>query len=503
MTINKMNSPLFAKGKAKWDNFVAKYTGPYDLSNAVYAGLNNKVSFMCPTHGAMVMDAKVMMRGAQCNKCAFEARKGKNRMTQRTFEERSISVHGKIYDYTKTVYAGQKEKIKIRCAEHGLFTQAAGDHLAGAGCPKCFNENRRGATQRDTLETFKGKLKKAFGNNLQLLDTDYIGSQIAVSVQCATHQTVCTSKPYRLVQGENPCPRCNHTKSNMEESIAAFLEQFATVERRNRTIIAPKEIDIWLPEFHIGVEFHGLFWHTTDRVGKIHKEKWQLAQNADIRLVQIFEDEWLNKQDIVKARLLAFIGKSEKRDARKLDLKAVQWKDAKAFLKNKHIQGSGPVGTSYGLYEGEELVAIATFGRSRSGAMTGAKKDGEYEVLRYASTGSVRGGFTRLFSAFRKDFSPEKVISYCDLRYGTGGLYKSAGFELDSVTEPDYWWVPAGKVERVSRYAVQKHKIAKTDHPLHSYFAQNKTEKQICEEAGWEKIHGVGSQKWVWMSQVI
>lgn len=290
-------------------------------------------------------------------------------------------------------------------------------------------------------------------------------------------------------------------KSGREEEIATFLEQFTTVERRNRALIAPKEIDIWLPEFNIGIEFHGLFWHTTDRVGKLHKEKWQLAQKADIRLVQIFEDEWLNKQNIVKARLLAFIGKAEKRDARKLELCTVQWKDAKEFLISTHIQGAGPVGTAYGLYEDEALVAVATFGRSRSGAMTGAKKEGEYEVLRYASTGTVRGGFTRLFAAFLKDAQPEKVISYCDLRYGTGGLYKVAGFELDSVTEPDYWWVPIGRVERVSRYAVQKHKMANTSHPLNEFYSATKTEAQICEEAGWERIHGVGNQRWVWKNE--
>jgi len=316
--------------------------------------------------------------------------------------------------------------------------------------------------------------------------------------RCVEHDAEYEAHPHNVLRGANPCTKCNHLRSGMEEEIAAFLEQHTWVERNNRTVIAPKEIDIWLPEFSIGVEFNGLFWHTTNRVGKLHKEKWTLADTAGIRLVQIFEDEWLNKQDILKARLLAFIGKSEKRDARKLELKSVVWKDAKAFLKDTHIQGPGPVGTAYGLYEGELLVAIATFGKSRSGAMTGAKKDGEYEVLRYASVGSVRGGFTRLFAAFKKAFDPECVISYCDLRYGTGGLYKAAGFSLGSITEPDYWWVPKGKVERVSRYSVQKHKMAAADHPLNPYYAPKKTENQICGEAGWEKIHGVGSQKWEW-----
>lgn len=500
MTINKMNSPLFNKGLEKWNTFVTTYDGPYDLSKAVYAGMNNKIDFVCPTHGGMSMDAKVMMRGAKCSKCAFEARKGKNRMTQNTFAARSSLVHEGKYTYDLAIYMGQKAQVKIRCPTHGVFKQIAGDHLCGAGCPKCFHEERRGATQRDTLSTFKQKLHNAFGGSLEVVDDVYVNSQMDISIKCVTHNTTHISKPYRLNAGENPCPKCNHMKSKMEQEIADFLAEYTTVEQRNRSLIAPKEIDIWLPEYNIGIEFHGLFWHATNRVGKIHREKWQMAQQAGIRLVQIFEDEWLNKQEIVKARLLAFIGFGEKRDARKLELRNVGWKEAKAFLVETHIQGAGPVGTAYGLYEQDTLVAVATFGKSRSGAMTGAKKEGEFEVLRYASTGNVRGGFTRLFSAFKKDSAPELVISYCDLRYGTGKLYESAEFVLDGITEPDYWWVPEGKVERVSRYAVQKHKIAKTDHPLHSFYAAHKTEAQICEEAGWEKIHGVGNQKWVWRS---
>lgn len=341
------------------------------------------------------------------------------------------------------------------------------------------------------------RLTQVHGKSLAYV-SGYVSMTTNAVFMCAEHTEIVEAHPHNVLRGANPCIKCNHMKSGMEEDIASFLEQYTTVDRRNRDVIAPKEIDMWLPDHGIGIEFHGLFWHSTNRVGKLHREKWRLAERAGVRLVQIFEDEWVNKQDIVKNRLLAFIGKTEKRDARKLDLRLTPWREAKAFLISTHIQGAGPVGAAYGLYENEILVALATFGKSRSGAMTGARKEGEYEVLRYASTGTVRGGFTRLFAAFLKTVQPEKVISYCDLRYGTGVLYRAAGFELDSITEPDYWWVPKGKVERISRYSVQKHKMAKEDHPLNPYYASNKTENQICEEAGWERIHGVGNQKWVW-----
>lgn len=418
--------------------------------------------------------------------------------TRQELIDRLEAVHGTDYDFSEIEYVNAHTRVKVRCPVHGVFLSSPTNLLCGKGCPKCGTK-RAVAKQVKSTGEFIAQATVIWAGEWDYSLVNYVQAKTPVRLVCRKHPNkVIYQQPSNHLSGQNPCSLCNHMVSKEERGIADFLRAVTLVEHNRRDIIAPKEIDIWLPEFGIAIEFHGLFWHTTNRVGKLHKEKWQLAQQANVRLVQIFEDEWLNKQDIVKNRLLAFLGKAEKRDARKLQLRPVQWKEAKAFLLSTHIQGAGPVGTAYGLYEGETLVAVATFGKSRSGAMTGARKEGEYEVLRYASTGTVRGGFTRLFSRFKQDFSPEVVISYCDLRYGTGGLYKAAGFALGSVTEPDYWWVPKGKIERVPRYVVQKHKMAKPDHPLHSFYAPHKTEAQICEEAGWQKIHGVGNQKWVW-----
>jgi hypothetical protein len=288
--------------------------------------------------------------------------------------------------------------------------------------------------------------------------------------------------------------------SNGEQELSDFLAVYTSVERHNRKILAPKEIDIWLPEFNIGVEYHGLYWHTTNRVGNLHREKYDLSVASGVRLIQIFEDEWVNKKELVKERLLAFIGKSKVYNARSLQIKQLSMKEVRPFLVSKHVQGAGVSSLNYGLFDKEELVAVATFGKSRSGAMTGAKVEGEWEVARYASTGRVRGGFSKLLKQFKTDVNPTKIISYCDLRYGNGKLYEATGFVLDTITPPDYWWVPKSKIERIPRYNVQKHKIAKEGHILNKYYDKDKSEKAICEEAGWQQIYGVGSQKWVWQN---
>ncbi len=487
----------------------------YDFSNASYKGaLVRMEGIKCSVHGVFSQYAAQLRKGgAGCPECGHTKRIEGMTSDEADYIRRVEEVHaGKGYDYSNIGFTKMNAKISVICPTHGAFIICANHHLyRGDGCQQCENELKQtrilqyrhlsaASKVANTAKDYFERCAEQHDNFYTYPEQEYKGAKHKIQVECPKHG-VFESAAWDHLAGRG-CRQCVH-KSQPEIDITEFIRAYGVVvERGRRDIIAPKEIDMWLPEYNIGIEYHGLYHHLTCKKGKLHREKWELAQQAGVRLVQIFEDEWLNKQDIVKNRLLAFLGKAEKRDARKLKLQNTSWGEAKKFLNATHIQGAGSVGTAYGLYEGEELVAVATFGKSRSGAMTGARIEGEYEVLRYASLGTVRGGFTRLFTQFKKDFLPAKVISYCDLRYGTGGLYQAASFALDSITTPDYWWVPKGRIERVTRYAVQKHKLAKADHELHGLYAVGKTENQICAEAGWEKIHGVGNQKWVWQNKL-
>ena len=482
----------------------------YDFSNARYLGALERVQgIICTKHGEFSQyPAQLRKNGAGCPSCGSEARSNTRRMSTEQYLNLVKDLHkDKGYVYNNLCLKGINSKITVLCPHHGQFIISANHHLyRKQGCPICESENRKtrilnyrhlssSSKIKNTEVDFFHRCSDAHSGFYAYPEQPYLGAKQKIRIVCPEHGEF-TQAAWAHLSGKG-CKSCGH-RSKGEDALYKFLSDNIKAIRGVRSELdGRKEIDVWIPDLKIGVEYHGLYHHLTSKKGLVHREKWELAQKAGVRLVQIFEDEWLDKQDIVKARLLAFIGKAEKRDARKLNLKVVQWAEAKAFLNSTHIQGCGSSGLSYGLYEGATLIAIATFGKSRSGAMTGAKTEGEYEVLRYASIGVVRGGFTKLLSKFIKTYSPSKIISYCDLRYGTGGLYEKAGFKLEAITPPDYWWVPRGKIRRVSRYATQKHKLAEPSNEFHAFYAPDKTESQICADAGLEKIHGVGSQKWV------
>lgn len=475
------------------EEFVKKaselHNNKYSYENTVYIRSADKIEVTCPIHGAFYVTANNHV--SLSNLCGCPSCYGNKKITLSEFISKAALVHEGKYDYSKVDFINSQKCVTIVCPVHGEFNQTPTRHLIGRGCQTC------GGTSRQKVEAL---IKRA----AEVHDGFYYYSKVSKGVRATDNVTITCpihgdfeQKLKLHINREYGCPRCGQ-KSKGESELADFLSEYTRVERRNKKLLAGKEIDIWLPEHEIGVEFHGLYWHTQDRVSNLHRIKWELAQKAGIRLIQIFSDEWETKQDIVKARLIAIMGRSKTYNARQLDIRKVSMRDIRPMLERTHIQGAGVSSVNYALFEGESVIAVATFGKSRSGSMTRTGNADEWEVVRYASIGRVRGGFSKLFKQFIKDVSPKKVVSYCDLRYGDGKLYAATGFTLDAITEPDYWWVTKNKKARLPRYVTQKHKMALSSHPLHRYYDADKTETSICKEAGLEKILGVGNQRWVW-----
>jgi rubrerythrin len=100
------------------------------------------------------------------------------------------------------------------------------------------------------------------------------------------------------------CPACRpfarEGSSGAERELAEFTrkECDADVVENDRTVIPPHELDIYIPDRRIAIEFDGLFWHS-DQAGKpkdYHLRKTEACAKIGIRLVHVFEDEWLSKR---------------------------------------------------------------------------------------------------------------------------------------------------------------------------------------------------------------
>jgi cytochrome c2 len=439
-------------------------------------------------------------RGHGCDACAQLVRTAKQ--TGKGWEKRLAiirkfcSERGYTVAEDLSIPRAWRSAVSVMCKHHGAFQSTVGSLVHGKGCWKCFTEFRAGKqANADGAATFVAKARKVHGDAYDYSKFVYVDSYVKGEVFCKKHNKTFLVAPGNHVQGKG-CPSCGVQVSHNEDEIAAFLKQFAVVRQRVRDVIAPRELDIYLPEHGLAIEYHGLYWHTEDRVGNMHFEKWNACADAGVELWQIFEDEWNTKRDVIQQRLVARLGRGAKVGARACTVVDVCADDAKVFFDRTHSQGGlGYSPVSLGLEHDGQLVAVATFGRQRNGAMTVAQG---WEVLRYASVGTVSGGFGRLFAEFLRRHDPEEVVSFCDLRWGNGRMYQAVGFVLDRITPADYWWLAyrSGK-HRIPRYQTQKHKL-KGHAVLGAFYKEELTERQICEAAGWQRILGVGHQRWVW-----
>lgn len=428
-------------------------------------------------------------------------------MTQKKVIARFRGVHGSTYDYSKVQYNGQNRPVTITCMRHGDFQQVPEFHWSGAGCTKCFHEDRRGASQRMSHDEFLSRLEGVFPGKFDVTG-QYVNSQTTINLTCIKHSLPLTSKPNWLLGGNNPCPKCNHMKSAPEDALAAFLSIFTTVEQRNRILIAPKEVDIYLPEHNLAVEYCGMYWHShgdrdDERKNKMrHAEKHRLCAEKGVRLLTIYETEWLERPQTVKRLLRNAIGRSRgKLMARKCELRKPTVQEARVFYEKYHPQGGTGTGDHFGLYHNGKLVACMRFTFGGNDRGHGAKER-QWTLSRYATRLPVAGAASRLFKAFVKEHGPNEVKSFSDNRLFGGGMYEQLGFALEADVPADYqvWSLKAGLrpkshyQRRLIPARLQEHGVKNSFDPKHD----PRTEAEITYTMGARRIFDCGKKRWLW-----
>lgn len=106
----------------------------YDYSLVKYIKAHEVVSIICDVHGRFEQKPAYHLQGQGCPKCG-----GTKRLTRDEFIQKAIEIHGDKYDYSQVKYINGITKIKIICPRHGIFEQAAQDHLGGHGCQLCYS----------------------------------------------------------------------------------------------------------------------------------------------------------------------------------------------------------------------------------------------------------------------------------------------------------------------------------------------------------------------------
>lgn len=429
--------------------------------------LKDIVTVTCPIHGDFPIQAYHHLEGMGCKECSFDIQRNKH------WKEDAIKVHGTKYDYSSFIYKNNKTVSDIICPIHGVFHKSMNAHIHGKqGCPECSKEEQARKTSLE-LEEFIVKSKAIYGDDaFDYSEVNYKNNKTLVILTCKKCGYRFECRPDNHLNGHG-CSHCHRPISKWEQEIVDFLNSLnIELEQSNRTILKGKELDLYLPQYKIGIECDGLYWHNDLFKDKdYHLNKLIDCYKQGIRLIHIFEDEWYHKQEIVKSILINILHKTKKRIyARKCKIKEIDIQTAKEFLNINDLEGYEKCSYRYGLYFNNELVSVMTFSKIKNC----------FKLVRYTNkcNYSVVGGASKLFKYFIKNVKFQNIVSQCDKRIFCSNLYDILGFKLKDILKPDYFYVSNRK--RLSKNKVKKNdglnRIYNCGYDIYEYLAINKKE---------------------------
>ena len=470
----------------------------YAYDTSTLRSANKDATITCLLHGAFTQRLANHLLGAGCPSCAGRGV---------DWVERFRSVHGGRYNYDDVVFVGYKTPVKIVCPEHGVFTQTPDNHYRNAqGCPKCKGARIRASKQLPVAE-FVRRATEVHGGRFLYQHTQFDNMlRGVVQIECIQHGLF-TQSPVNHLAGKIGCTKCNHMKSKGEDAVFNFISNYTTAKQRDRTVLAPKELDIYMPDHKLAVEYCGDYWHSLGSLEEVrtkkqaHHEKYTVCKALGIRLLTVYESEWLTREHALRRLIRNALGKGRGRlMARKCELKKTDLSEARGFYERYHPQGGDGSGEHYGLYWKGKLVACMrfTFGANDRGA----GQPRVWTLTRYATRVTVSGGASRLFKAFIAEQQPAEVKSFSDNRYFEGGMYAQLGFMLEEETGPDYQvWSPKIGLRPKAHY--QRRNIPKRllEHGMSESFdpeTDPRSESEMTFLMGCRRLYDCGKKRWVW-----
>jgi hypothetical protein len=249
------------------------------------------------------------------------------------------------------------------------------------------------------------------------------------------------------------------------------------------------ELDIYIPEKQIAIEFNGLYWHSERTKPKsYHYDKWLACKEVGIQLIQIWEDDWNRDPKLIK-RMLAYklgVNVGSKIYARKTEIYSPNKQEVDSFLTENHIQGAVDGSVRVGLRVENMLTAVAIFKLEKEG------EDKILNLVRYATSQQVIGGFTKLLKAVEEKYAGfKKIITFSDNTLSDGGLYENSGFIRTKEIKPDYMYICKGQRYHKFGYRLKRFR---TDPNLQ--YMEGLTESQLAELNGLERIWDAGRTVW-------
>lgn len=282
---------------------------------------------------------------------------------------------------------------------------------------------------------------------------------------------------------------CLHHGSSKNQEIGTWLQSlgFNVLFGDNEYIVDNYKLDLYIPNYKVGIEYHGLIWHSDKfkDTRATQLAKFKTCNDNNIDLLVIYGDEWKHKNSIFKNIILNKLKFNKPKFAlrpRQCTIKLVSNKAVLEIYNKFHYIGACNSTYNIGIHYNNILIA------SISIKHPSRQKSGDYEISRMVCNYDYRvhGLWSYVLRWIREnDLISGKLITFSDNRISNGEVYSKMGMEKDGTVRPDYYWVKNGR-----RY--HKSSLRKNQHEK----KLNKTETELRHKQGYHKIWDYGKIKW-------
>lgn len=452
-----------------------------------YKGANNiKLRFKCNVCGKEWEATPLnILKRRGCPSCRYVKSGLKHRLSKEDVINRIKDVAPEtelISEITTT-----KDKALFRCTSCGNEWETdLGNVLAGKQCPVCaINKRKEKLTFTD--EQFKERLDKEKEGKITPLET-YTNAITHMKFQCEECGAIWSSTPDNILNGKRGCPECAKHVSNKEKEVRDFIESLGfTPEYNVRDVIPPKELDIYIPEKKMAIEFNGNYWHGDNQKPKdYHYKKSQECEEKGIRLIHVFEYEWDNErqrpilENIIKHALGITEGVIY---ARKCKIEERESASMRDFFDKNNIQG---------FRGGQKAICLVYDGEVVMSYIVGKcffHKSPSYEIIRGATKlgYTVVGGASKLWKYIINKWNDLPILYYIDYNYFNGSSMsslKGLKFVKTTLSFKNYW---------VKHWKTGEENIIKNREPMY----HKQVMKAQAENLGWP-IYNAGTKTYIY-----
>lgn len=263
-------------------------------------------------------------------------------------------------------------------------------------------------------------------------------------------------------------------------------------------MLLPEDSFIYIKDVRAGIMYNGLsdsMYNEYNEDKHFHRDVTDICKEYNIKLLQVFEDEFVNSPDIVYNKIKHILQKCEnmpKIMGRKCEIRQIKKEEAKTFLNTYHIQGYVASTIYLGAFYNDELIAVMQFREEERG-------NNRWELTRFASNYNYvcQGVGGKLFKYFVRNWNPIEIKSFADRRWTVdehNNVYLQLGFEFDYYTNPDYHYF------KESDGIIRQHKFGFRKQILNKKYGLplTMTESQMVAELNYERIYDCGLIKYVW-----